>query len=163
MVDTRLLRLADVADNLAIADGEDLQLIEFTVSIWDRERWPNFSFDEIVCRETGRLLIRPASMDRLQALRNEAGAINLSSAYRSPIHSAEKVKARPGSHTHGQAFDIKCWGEHATNIVAGALIAGFTGIGISQKHANISKRFVHIDDIEDGQGFHAPRPFLWSY
>ena len=47
MVETRLLRLADVADNLAIADGEDLQLIEFTVSIWDRERWPNFSFAEM--------------------------------------------------------------------------------------------------------------------
>ena len=61
--------------------------------------------------------------------------------YRSPQHSKEVVKAKPGEHTRGAA-DIECldsWKRFI--IVMEAMNLGFNGIGIA-------KTFVHVDKTE---------------
>lgn len=70
-------------------------------------RWPNFTPEEMACKETGALVIQPAFMDRLQRLRTELGfPFVISSGYRSARHSVERAKARPGAHVLGRAVDI---------------------------------------------------------
>ena len=134
---------------------------------WPSNRWPNFSFDEMACRETGECDLNEDTMDRLQELRTEYGrGLIITSGYRSPKHSVEAKKKdpegnpRPGAHSTGRAVDIAIRGEDGDVVLALATSLGFTGIGVSQTG---DRRFLHLDDIQDGDNFHAPRPFLWSY
>ena len=135
---------------------------EYTISTWDRDRWPNFSFDEVKCSHTGFCFIDPDVMDKLQEIRYEVGPITISSAYRAAAHPAEAKKVRPGSHPTGKAFDIVCCLGEAHDILYWAMRLGFTGIGVKQ-HGPMDKRFLHLDFIETEDNFHAPRPTLWSY
>lgn len=124
-------------------------------------RWPNFTPDEIRCRETGQLLIVPTFMDRLQRLRTViAKPLVITSAYRHPTHSVERGKAQPGAHTFGRAVDIAADGQLAFELLAHAPSMGFTGIGVSQRGGK--PRFVHLDDLRPGE-YHGPRPTVWSY
>jgi len=134
---------------------------------WPSNRWPNFSFNEMACRETGECDLNEDTMDRLQELRTEYGrGLIITSGYRSSKHSAEAKKKdpegnpRPGAHFTGRAVDIAIRGEDAYMVLALATSLGFTGIGVSQTG---DKRFLHLDDIQSEDNFHAPRPFLWSY
>ena len=125
----------------------------------DWNAYPNFSPDELRCSHTGLLEINPASLARLQRLRDEYGAVMpVTSGYRHPSHPIEAAKPAPGPHTTGQAFDIRVMGGGALRLVALAVKHGFTGIGIQQKGAG---RFVHLDDLTDSPG--RPRPWIWSY
>jgi len=138
-----------------------------TKDSWPKSRWPNFSFNEIACQETGECEMNEDTMDRLQELRSEYGrGLRISSGFRSPRHSIEAKKKdpegnpRPGSHATGRAIDIAVRGEDAYMVLALATSLGFTGIGVSQKGDNI---FLHLDDIQSDDNFHVPRPTLWSY
>ena len=105
--------------------------------------------------------MHPVTMGRLGALRGSVGPLPLSSAYRCPTHNNnESHSGYDGPHTTGQAVDILCIGSKARDVVARAITHGFTGIGIHQKGRR-DKRFIHIDDLDDGPG--RPRPWLWSY
>ena len=99
-------------------------------------------------------------LDKLQDLRDAAGPLVITSAYRSVSHPGEAKKETPGAHTMGRAVDIKCRGETAYKILAAALDLGFTGIGVSQEGSG--GRFLHLDDLQDDE-YHGPRPFVWSY
>ena len=135
--------------------------MNYTFASWPSERWPNFSFSEIVCRETGQCAIVESTMDRLQEMRSEYGyPLPITSGYRHPSHSKEINKPRgPGPHALGRAFDISCAGSDAYDIVALAIRYMFTGIGVSQKGEH---RYIHVDDL--GYGEHTvPRPSIWSY
>lgn len=123
-------------------------------------RWPNFTPEEMACKETGALVIQPAFMDRLQRLRTELGfPFVITSGYRSARHSVERAKARPGAHVLGRAVDIVARGEQAFQLVAAAPSLGFTGIGVAQGDGS---RFIHLDDMRRDES-HMPRPWLWSY
>jgi hypothetical protein len=78
---------------------------------------------------------------------------------RCPEHNA-KVSSTgyAGPHTTGRAIDIGVSHGRALELVRMALTSGFTGIGINQKG---NARFIHLDDIPDGEG--QPRPTIWSY
>lgn len=116
--------------------------------------YPNFSANELRCKETGEIAMDVDFMDRLQALRTEFGKrMPITSGYRSAKHSVERNKAKPGTHTQGKAVDVAVMGEDALELVRLALSYGFTGIGISQKAGGA--RFVHLDT--------APRKAIWSY
>lgn len=118
----------------------------------DWSRWPNFTLDEMRCRETGDVKIVPEFMDRLQALRSMIGEpLQITSAYRSPKHSAERKKQLPGTHTLGRAVDIAAGGGLQYRIIAIAPGLGFKGIGIA-------RTFIHLDDWDGG-----PRPNVWLY
>src|SRR5690625_5940358 len=55
--------------------------------------YDHFSKSEFDCRETGENAMRPAFVDKLQALRYEYGRpMIITSGYRSPRHSIESAK-----------------------------------------------------------------------
>ena len=134
--------------------------VRFTAGNWPTERWPNFAHRELACSETGECEMDPAFMDRLQLLRNHYGhALRITSGYRSPAHSIEVAKPAPGTHAKGRAVDIACAGVDAYDILAEALVCGFTGIGVKQSGEH---RFLHLDDLAYGE-HSVPRPSVWSY
>ena len=134
--------------------------MSYTADTWPAGRWPNFSFTEMACSETGECAMDETTMDRLQLLRSHYGSpLTITSGYRSPRHSIEAAKAAPGTHAKGRAADIACAGADAFEILTEALVVGFTGIGVQQKGEH---RFLHLDDL--GPGEHTvPRPAIWSY
>ena len=133
----------------------------YTADTWPANRWPNFSFAEMACRETGECVLDGALMDALQRVRAICGPLTVTSGYRSPRHSKEAAKGRSGGpHTLGKAADIRCAGTQAFEILHTALDEGFTGIGIDQRGED---RFLHLDVITHLDDFPATRPTIWSY
>jgi zinc D-Ala-D-Ala carboxypeptidase len=105
--------------------------------------YPNFSAQEFNCSHCGQNEMKPEFMAKLQKLRETYGApMKVTSGYRCPQHPIEAKKARPGAHASGLACDIGVQGEEAHRLLALALEAGFTGIGVQQKG---SGRFLHLD------------------
>jgi len=140
-------------------------VVDYTQQEWPVDRFPNFSRKELECRETGECLLCEDMMDALQQLRWALGSpLVITSGYRSPKHSIEAAKIAKGgprgAHTTGKAVDIACDRAFAYQVLSSALRAGFTGIGIQQKGVS---RFIHLDYIRPGDGFHVPRPSIWSY
>ena len=130
----------------------------FTSDTWPTNRWPNFSFGEMRCKQTGECDMDPEFMDALQEARTiDEHPWDISSGFRSKLHSDEAGKSAPGSHTYGLAVDIKCSGERAYDIARLVFMGGFTGIGFSQK-GDHGERFLHLD-----KAIHVPRPAIWSY
>ena len=102
-------------------------------------RWPNFSFEELECRDGTGLLLVPAALDRLQLLRNMIRRpIIVTSAYRSIAYNRQVGGASNSWHLSGNAFDISARGYPLNLLAACASDAGFTGIG---RYAT----FVHVD------------------
>lgn len=123
----------------------------------DWSRWPNFSADEMRCKGSGKCLMDPGFMDRLQRLRNALGLpMPVSSGYRSQEYNAQVSKTgRNGPHTTGRAVDITCDGGTMFKIIDLAPALGFTGIGIG-------RGFIHLDDLPPILGAR-PRPWVWNY
>ncbi len=118
-----------------------------------------FTEEELVCRHCNEVGIDDKFMQKVDALREKMGfSFPVNSAYRCARHPIEARKAFPGAHASGRAIDIGVAGEEAYKLIQGALEAGFTGIGVSQKGPT---RFVHLDNLES-QNFR-PRPHIWSY
>ena len=132
---------------------------------WPIERWPNFKFLEMACRETGECVLDSIFMDKVQRLRDAVGPLSISSGYRSPTHSVEQAKVdrgKPlGTHTLGRAIDLQASFGAAFAIAAASAEAGFTGICIKQ-HGPAESRFIHLDDLGQGE-FAGVRPTVWSY
>lgn len=102
--------------------------------------WPSFTPAEVACKGTGELKVHPASMDKLQALRDIIGVpFTPNSAYRSEKHN-KAIGGSPNSqHLQGRAFDIPIKGAMTRDrIKEVAIKVGFTGIGDYNT-------FVHID------------------
>ena len=140
-------------------------MAKYTNDTWPSDRWPNFSYNELVCKQSGLCDIDEDMMDALQELRNNIGrGLKINSGYRHHTHPIELPKmakyGRGGAHTTGKAIDIACDRELAYNVLREALRQGFTGIGIKQKGDG---RFIHLDTITDVDDFHVPRPTIWSY
>jgi hypothetical protein len=111
---------------------------DYPVSDW---RWPDFSPQEIACRGTGRLMVVPEAMDKLQALRSKLGApMIVNSAYRSPEHNRAVGGAKASKHMEGIAFDVRMDNHDPDTYIAAALSVGFKGIGTYPK-----QNFVHVD------------------
>jgi uncharacterized protein YcbK (DUF882 family) len=104
-----------------------------------------------VCSETGETGINEVFVEDLDQLRYECGfPFTITSGYRSPRHSAEANKARPGTHTQGIAADIYCIDSaKRRTIVEKAIELGFGGIGIAHN-------FVHVDTRITTQ-------YMWIY
>lgn len=136
---------------------------EYTPDTWPSDKIPNFSHQEMACRETGECRYDLKFLVALQALRSQCGfALSVSSGYRSPQHSAERDKAQPGAHTYGCAVDLKVSGDKAYIVLREALKMGFTGIGIAQR-GDHAKRFIHLDRMSTKVAPGFPRPALFSY
>ena len=118
-----------------------------------------FTKEELECRHCQEEGMDPVFLQKLEKLRQEMGfAFPITSAYRCPKHPIEARKKDAGAHASGRAVDIAVRGKQAHRLLQGALEAGFTGIGVSQKGG---VRFIHLDDLPDSEG--RPRPHVWSY
>lgn len=113
-----------------------------------------FSKKELKCKYCDEYKFNKSTLDRLNALREEySKPIIISSAYRCKEYN--DLRGFTQTHASGQAVDIICDRADAYEILRLAFKHGFTGIGVNQKG---SKRFVHLDDIQEGL-----RPTVWSY
>lgn len=107
----------------------------------DLWRWRNFSPAEIACRGTGKILVHPDALDRLQRLRDRlAKPLVLRSAYRSPEHNARVGGARRSRHMEGHAFDVAMANHDPHAFEEAARAVGFTGFGFYP-----ASDFMHID------------------
>lgn len=125
------------------------------------QSWPHFTPKEMACRKTGRLMIDPDFMDRLEELRALCGfPLIIGSGYRSPEHNVEvSDTGLDGAHTTGRAADIQVYGDHAFTVIAHAIGLGIRRIGIAQK-GPLASRFIHLDIVTDPA---FPSPRVWSY
>jgi zinc D-Ala-D-Ala carboxypeptidase len=118
--------------------------------------YPNFSAKEFACSHCGENKMQPEFMQKLQQLRKEYGKpMRITSGYRCPKHPIEAAKSSPGAHASGCAADIGAQGADAHEILAIALKAGFSGVGVQQKGTG---RFLHLDTLQG-----STRPTVWSY
>lgn len=110
-----------------------------------------FKLSEFACKETGENKIDHEFVAALDELRERCNfPFVITSGYRSPKHSVEAAKERPGRHSEGIAADIQVsYGVQRHKVVEHAIDLGFTGIGVA-------KTFVHVDQRE---GQHV----LWTY
>jgi len=110
-----------------------------------------FKIEEFDCQETGENKMSPNFIKKLDLLRGACGfSFQITSGYRSPNHSLEKVKKTPGQHSLGLAADVYVsGGRQRMQLVRHATALGFNGIGVS-------KAFVHVDIRED-------KSVLWCY
>ncbi len=110
-----------------------------------------FKVEDFNCQETGENEMCPDFLQKLDALREVCGfPFIITSGYRSPNHSIEAKKVRPGTHSQGIAADIKVvGGAQRMAIIRNASIMGFNGIGVA-------KGFVHVDTRET-------TPVAWKY
>ena len=114
-------------------------------------RWPHFSPRELACKGTGQLKIDPASLDKLEALRNRLGVpMLITSAYRSPQHNADVGGAKRSQHMLGKAFDVRMDNHDPDEFEAAAKALGFNGIGHYPRHG-----FMHIDTREAPARWHS--------
>jgi hypothetical protein len=68
---------------------------------------PNFRLDEIAQRVKGQYaLVQPHAVASLQELRDEVGAINVNSGYRSPAYNTQIGGATYSRHMYGDGFDL---------------------------------------------------------
>lgn len=121
----------------------DYQMVPFAP--W-HARWPNFSPEEIGGKRQApqdkSILVHPASLDALQALRNEwAEPIFINSGYRSASYNTLVGGASNSFHMKGMAFDCAMPRGRQDAFIAMARKHGFRGIG----HYST---FIHIDTRE---------------
>ena len=134
--------------------------------LWQRDRWPNFSYNEMACSHCGVNGMDPELMDGLQWLRDQLEApIIVNSAYRCVHHPDERRKHNYEPHPHplGKAADVSAHGPAAYRLVGLAMIESrFSGIGISLRNGR--PHFVHLDicTAADLKNI-VPRPTMWSY
>jgi|TARA_R110000822_G_scaffold84847_2_gene198993 zinc D-Ala-D-Ala carboxypeptidase len=120
-----------------------------------------FTRKELACKGTEECEMNDEFMSKLEQLRikfNEPMIIT--SGYRHPAHNMVVGGDRFSAHIQGRAVDVLVMGRPALRLVRLALECGMTGIGVAQRGPD-SKRFIHIDDLENSQ--ENPRPWIWSY
>ena len=107
-----------------------------------------FKLEDFNCQETGENKMNVDFIHRLDELREACGfPFIITSGYRSPSHSIESRKEKPGTHAQGYAADIKTTGgSQRYKIIEQALLLGFSGVGVA-------RGFIHVDDraIHDGK------------
>lgn len=102
-------------------------------------RWPNFTFEELECRDGTGLLLVPGALDVLQGFRAHLSRpIIVNSAYRSIGYNKSVGGAANSYHLSGIAWDISVNGIPTVELAKIASAFGFGGIGIY-------KTFIHVD------------------
>lgn len=110
-----------------------------------------FKLEDFDCQETGENEMDLEFVRKVDELRSALGRpLIVTSGYRSPTHSLEAKKEKPGTHAQGIACDLKVSnGAERRELVKQAFYLGFTGIGVA-------KTFVHVDT-------RTTTPVLWVY
>ena len=105
------------------------------------------------CKAQG---MSPAFLDLMDQIRDAVGEpLTVTSGYRCPTHNASvSSTGATGPHTTGRAIDIKADSRLRFLLIQEALKQGITRIGVA-------KTFIHLDDLDELDGFPSPR--VWSY
>lgn len=122
-----------------------------------------FTHEELRCKCgqycDGENKMKPETVERLDLMRGILGRpVILSSAYRCPAYNAAMGYTK--AHETGGSADVVCSGGEVIEVLIAAKRAGFKRFGVKQ-HGPHDQRFVHIDDLTEGDGF--PSPVFWSY
>jgi hypothetical protein len=68
---------------------------------------PNFKLSELAQTHKGRYaVVQPQAIERLQAIRDAAGALRVNSGYRSPKYNSSVGGASKSRHMYGDGFDL---------------------------------------------------------
>jgi zinc D-Ala-D-Ala carboxypeptidase len=117
-----------------------------------------FTPEELDCSHCKKQGMDPLFMEMVVELRERLRfPFIVTSGYRCPSHPNETHRTT-SAHQAGKAIDICVSGPRALKLIREALNMGFVGLGVSQKGADLSKRFIHLDMWVEG-----PRPSVWSY
>jgi len=110
-----------------------------------------FNLSDFNCQETGENEMDIDFIRDLDELREACGfPFIITSGYRSPRHSIEAKKEKPGMHAYGIAADIQVRDGHERMLIVWkAIEMGFNGIGVA-------KTFVHVDRRNS-------TPVMWVY
>ena len=110
-----------------------------------------FKIEDFNCQETGENEMSRDFIHKLDELREACGfPFQITSGYRSPRHSIEAKKAKPGTHAKGIAADIAVNdGIQRRKLVEEAIRLGFSGI-------RVAHTFVHVD-------IRRSEPVIWCY
>jgi uncharacterized protein YcbK (DUF882 family) len=104
--------------------------------------YKHFNIEEFNCSETGENKMSPdflAALDKLRGICDFPFVIN--SGYRSPKHSLEALKDKPGTHTKGIAADISVTNSsNRFDLIDNAIQHGFSGIGIDLSYIHLDMR-----------------------
>lgn len=113
--------------------------------------WKYFTREEFACSETGENEIQDDFITKCDRLRELCGfPLVVNSGYRSPQHSIEAAKDKPGQHSTGRCADFAVNnGQERFKLVNVAIGLGFTGIGVDEG-------FIHVDERETV-------PVMWTY
>lgn len=127
----------------------------------DWSKYPNFSNREFMCPcGCGRADMNESFLADLQDLRATLDfAFVVTSGFRCDEYNTRKGYGP--AHPTGNAADIAIFGERAFKLVTMAAGRFITGIGIKQ-HGPMRNRFIHLDQLIDGET-RAPRPRIWTY
>ena len=131
------------------------------MSVWDELR--HFKRREFLCPCCGAEGMDSDFLRKLDDCRHRFDfPFWVTSGYRCPDYNARiSSTGRTGPHTTGHAVDLSLMGRQAFQVLQQCSLGGwFTGIGLRQ-HGAHSKRFIHLDDLPDGDGRF--RPTVWTY
>lgn len=121
------------------------------------EKTSHFLPAELADRITGEGTLTPGTLERLETARRIADTpMKVNSAFRSPEHNAELVRAGlakdDSAHLTGHAVDIAVHNSSERyRFLSAFIVAGFTRIGIGDT-------FLHVDDDET-----KPQNVVWVY
>lgn len=122
----------------------------------------NFAMHELEDKESHQLAppdlpLFQSGLDALQELRTAYGRpMTLASAWRSLHHSIEARKPPHALHRHTLcAFDIRCHGQAAYDLLKLAIDHGWSSVGPKQ-HGAPAGRYLHVDRLP-----HVPP--IWTY
>jgi hypothetical protein len=108
-------------------------LLQYQEVEWDFNRWPNFTPREFACTCkicNGELYWDEASFDAIQLLRTLLGRpVHINSGHRCAAHNKSVGGKRLSKHLE-IAFDISTKGHDREVLLAKAIHAGFTGVGM---------------------------------
>ena len=131
------------------------------MGIWDELQ--HFERREFLCRCCGLEGMDSDFLRKLDDIRHRLNfPLVVTSGYRCPDYN-ERISStgRNGPHTTGHAADLAVMGRQAHAFMQTAVLGGwFTGIGLRQ-HGAHTKRFIHVDDLVNGDGRF--RPTIWTY
>lgn len=104
------------------------------------DRWPNFTPQEVACKHCGAILVDVATLDALQAMRNDVGPLHLTSFYRCKVHNKAVGGAKKSQHLKGRAVDIQVRDYDPLKLIAAGKRAGFGTYATYPKQG-----FIHFD------------------
>ena len=141
---------------------EPIRYIDVEAVDLDTKIAPNWRLGEISVPHKGKYqVVQPHAIEKLQAVRDQAGALVMKSGFRSPPYNAQQPGAATRSrHMYGDAFDLVPQSTSQNNLynICNSLGAGYTA-KYTSGHVHCDWRNVSVDPLFYGNLAIAPGEF----